>query len=322
MPFGVKNATAVFQELMQDLFRDDTDYCTPYMDDVVIFSQSWEQHVKHIYRVLTKLGDAGLTANSTKCRWGGRTMEFLGHQVGNGRMSLPSHRAEALKTYTQPKTKKGLRSFLGAIGFYRRYVKQLASHTAVQTPLTSKAAPSKVVWTWEGELAFVTICSIISDACSLCIPLPQDTFSIVTDASGLGVGGVLQVWRENRWEAAAFHSRQLRGPEQRYSATKLEALALVSSVEHFGYYLYGKPLKVFSDHKPLLQLTTSEKLNPRLQRMAFKLQHWLLEIIYLPGEENTFADALSREERNRTEDDHSQDGHPSTKGGCGGTTTT
>jgi len=139
------------------------------------------------------------------------------------------------------------------------------------TPLTSKSASSKVVWTREGELAFNHICAIISCACSLCIPLPHDTLSLVTDASGLEVGGVLQVWRKDRWEAAAFYSRQLRGPEQRYSATELEALALVATVEHFKYYLYGRSFKVYTDHKPLLQITTSERLNARLRRMAFKL---------------------------------------------------
>jgi len=143
---------------MQQIFRDDAGYCTPYMDDLVVFSDTWDEHMHHIRQVLWRLREAGLTANPNKCRWGGQTMEFLGHQVGNGRMSLPSHRAEALSTYTQPTTKRGLRAFLGAIGFYRRYVQRLASQTAILTPLTSKAAPSKVVWTQEGERAFSTIC--------------------------------------------------------------------------------------------------------------------------------------------------------------------
>jgi len=117
MPFGVKNAPAVFQELMQNLFRDDSEYYSPYMDDVVIFSNSWSEHVEHIDQVLTKLRSAGLTANPAKCRWGGKTVGFLGHQVGNGRMSLPSHRAEAFSHYTKPVTKRGLRAFFGAVGF-------------------------------------------------------------------------------------------------------------------------------------------------------------------------------------------------------------
>ena len=111
----------------------------------------------------------------------------------------------------------------------------------------------------------MNICTTISDACSLCILLPSDDFSLVTDASGLGVGGVLQVKRNDQWEAAAFFSRHLKGAEQRYSATELEALALVATIQHFGYYLYGKQFVVYTDHKPLEQLTTSEKLNPRLR---------------------------------------------------------
>ena len=119
---------------------------------------------------------------------------------------------------------------------------------------------------------------------------------IVTDASGLGIGGVLQMWRDDQW---AFYSRQTRGAEQRYSATELEALALVDTVKHFSYYLYGNHFRVFTDHKPLCQLLTSDRLNPRLHQVTMKLQHWLLTIEYLPGKENRFADALSREERPR-----------------------
>ena len=154
-------------------------------------------------------------------------------------------------------------------------------------------------WTGEGICAFNCICSYISNSCSLCIPLPSDRFSIVTDASGKGVGGVLQVLREDEWQPTAFYSRQLRVAEQRYSATELEALALVATIEHFAYYLYGSTFTVFTDHKPLAHLLTSDRLNPRLRRFAYKLQHWLVTIQYIPGSQNTLADALSREERHK-----------------------
>ena len=307
MPFGVKNAPAVFQELMQALLSKHKAFSSPYMDDVIIFSDSWTDHTDHIKQVLQTLREAGLTANPTKCRWGGQYVKFLGHRVGGGRMSMPTHRVEALSQYTLPTTKKGLRAFLGSVGFYRRYVQQLANQTSVLTPLTTKQAPHRVAWTEEGKLAFSEIISNISHACSLCIPLPDDEFSLVTDASGLGIGGVLQVKRTDGWETAAFFSHQLRGAEQRYSATELEALALVATVQHFGYYLYGKQFTIYTDHKPLVQLMASDKLNPRLRRLAFKLQHWMLQIAYIPGEENTMADTLSREERNRRE---TPDEHP------------
>ena len=158
MPFGVNNASSVFQELMQSIFKEDSQFCTPYMDDLVIFSPCWEDHVKHVRIVLDRLRKAGLTANPAKCKWGGTRMEFLGHLVEEDSMSVPAHRAEALATYSRPTTKKGLRAFLGAVGFYRRYVELLAKHTAILTPLTAKLAPSKIVWTRKGELAFTNMC--------------------------------------------------------------------------------------------------------------------------------------------------------------------
>jgi len=136
----VKNAPACFQVIMQGIFADHPN-CIPYMDDLVIFSNTWEDHLCHIERTLSTLEQAGLTPNPSKCVWGGRKIEFLGHQVGGGKMALPAHRAEAFKSYTRPTSKKGLRSFLGAVSFYRRYIHQLASQTAKLTPLTSKDVP-------------------------------------------------------------------------------------------------------------------------------------------------------------------------------------
>jgi len=199
----------------------------------------------------------------------------------------------------------------------------LASQTAILSPLTSKLAPARVVWTSEGELAFSSIVRMICDTCELCIPLPQDKYSLVTDASGLGIGGVLQVWRKGEWEPVAFFSRQLRGAKQRYSATEIETLAVVESIQHFSYYLYGHNFTVFTDHRPLVHLMDSGKLNPRLRRLGYKLQGWMVTIQYLPGSENGFADALSREERAKKNEEEIREkdspGISSTEGGCGGT---
>jgi len=118
---------------------------------------------------------------------------------------------------------------------------------------------------------------------------------------------VLQVRRDGHWEAAAFFSRQLRGAEQRYSATEMEALAMVAAVEHFADYLYGHAFTIYTDHKPLTHLLDSDRLNPRLRRLGYKLQGWMVWIEYLPGQENGFADAFSREERARARPDLGKD---------------
>ena len=195
MPFGVRNTPVVFQALMTKLLTDCKTFSSPYMDDIAIYSDSWAEHKMHVREVLGRLRDAGLTVNPTKCCWGGTYIEFLGHTVGDGCMAIPEKRVEALARYTRPTTKRGLRSFLGAISFYRRYVELLASDTAVLSPATSKLAPSKVLWMEAIEPAFHNIRKCISNSCILTIPLPEDVMSIVTDESGLGMGNVLQVQR-------------------------------------------------------------------------------------------------------------------------------
>ena len=121
MPFGVKNAPACFQSLMQKVLSELGEFATAYMDDVVIFSPTWEDHVVHVRRVLQAIRLAGLMVNLTKCCWGGRAVEFLGHYVGRGFMLIPEHRTTALQKYSRPRSKKGLRAFLGSVGFYHRY---------------------------------------------------------------------------------------------------------------------------------------------------------------------------------------------------------
>ena len=215
---------------------------------------------------------------------------------------IPDKRAQSIYNYVRPTTKRGLRSFLGSVSYYRQFLDKLATHMAVLSPATAKSAPPKVVWSKDREEGFTSICKYIAVSCTLIIPLPTDQFSIDTDTSGLGIGGVLQVRREENWQAVAYFSWQTRGAETRYSVTKLEALAVVETIMHFSHYLYGKMFSVYTDHRPLCHLMTSTKLNGRLRRFAMKLQPWLLDIQYVTGESNTMPDALSRQEWDRQTD--------------------
>ena len=149
------------------------------------------------------------------------------------------------------------------------------------------------------ESAFHSLCEFISNASVLTIPLPQHVTSVVTDASRLGIGSVLQVRRGYDWEAAVFFSYQTREAEQRYSTTELEALVLIETIRHFAYYLYGKSCVVYTHHKSLCQLLTFDRLNGCLRRLGLKLQHRLVEVCYVLGEKNGMADALSLEKNAR-----------------------
>ena len=177
MPFGVKNAPACFQNLMQKVLAGVEAFATAYMDDVVIFSSSWEDHVIHINSVLSLIGGAGLTVNPKKCCWGGRAVEFLGHFIGEGNMTIPEHRTTALANYTRPTTKRGLRAFLGSVGFYRRYLPRLTDWTSLLTPKTSKQAPQIVEWSGEEEGAFCKICDFFCQPSTLCVPLVDDVIN-------------------------------------------------------------------------------------------------------------------------------------------------
>ena len=242
MPFGLKNAPAAFQKLTSKVLEPCSSFALPYIDDIVIFSKNWKEHVGHVREVLSRLREAGLTASLRKCTWGGKVVEFLGHKLGDGRVSIPDRRVKAMKEYVRPRTKKALRTFLGVVSFYRRYIDMLAKHMATLSPATAKSMPNVVIWTEERSQAFHAIRELVCSTCALEIPLPQDEFSLVTDASGIGLGAVLQVKRKDGWAAAAFYSRQTRGPERRYSASDMEALAVVESVRHFSPYLYGQKL--------------------------------------------------------------------------------
>ena len=296
MPFGVRNAPSMFQKLMDKVLKAVKGYARAYIDDIVVFSSSWEDHVRHVRQVLKLLKQAGLTVNPEKCRWGGTKLRFLGHIVGNGALAIPEDRAKAIELYVRPYTKRGLRAFLGSVSYYRKFIDKLAEQTTILTPATSKLAPQKVKWTKCREVAFSTICEFLCKQSTLTIPLPSDTFSVATDASALGLGSVLHVYREGEWKPVAYHSRQTRGTERSYSASELEAFILVTMIKHFSNYLYGRACKAFTDHKALCSLLTSETDNRRLRRLAMKLQPWQVSICYLRGADNRLADALSRQE--------------------------
>ena len=295
MPFGLKNAPAMFQRLMEVVLGDCYDCSAPYIDDIVVFSNSAEEHVQHLRRVLECLRKYELTIKEAKCEWGRVKLEYLGHVIGGGELAVPAHRAAAMANYLQPRTKKQLRSFLGAAGYYRQFVKGYARLSAVLSPLTSKSAPSVVCWTAEGLEAFTRIKVSLVDVVTLNIPTQEDTFTLHTDASGLGIGATLNVERDGKTVPVAYFSKQLQGAQHRYSATELEGLAVFKAIHYFAHYLFGGRFVVLTDHKALVSFLHSRVLNRRLHGWMLQLQQFDFVIKYRPGVENGDADALSRQ---------------------------
>ena len=172
MPFGLKNALAAFQKLTSKVLESCSGFALSYIDDIVIFSMNWEEHVGHVREVLSRLREAELTASPRKCTWGGKVVQFLDHKLGDSRVSIPDRRVKTMKYYVRPKTKKAVRTFLGVVSFYCRYFDMLAKHTATLSLATAKSAPNVVVWTGERSQAFHAICELVCNACALEIHLP------------------------------------------------------------------------------------------------------------------------------------------------------
>ena len=227
MPFGLKNAPAIFQRAMEVVLREQYEHAAPYIDDILVFCMSWEGHVNHLKGILSALDQRGLKVKREKCEFGRRYVEYLGHVVGEGQLAVPEHRATAMLKFQQPRTKKQLRSFLGAMSYYRRFIPSYANYSSHLSPATSKKAAGIVQWTKDMLQAFHDLKATMSNICKLTIPLPTDTFTLHTDASGAGIGATLNVTRDGKEVPVAFYGKQLQGAQRRYSSTELECLAIL-----------------------------------------------------------------------------------------------
>ena len=297
MPFGLRNAPAIFQRLMEVVLRECYSFSAPYIDDIIVFSNSGAEHIEHLRSVLGALRKFGMTVKEGKCEFGKEKLEYLGHVIGggDGELAVPAHRAAATADYILPRTKKQLRSFLGAASYYRQFIQGYANMSAVLSPGISKTAPSVVDWTEEGLEAFDRIKVSLVDVCCLTIPTQEDTFILHTDASGVGIGATLNVCREGKERPVAYYSKQLQGAQHNYSATELEGLAVFKAVHYFSHYLFGCRFEVVTDHKALVRFLHSRVLNRRLHGWLLQLLQFDFVITYRPGCENMDADALSRQ---------------------------
>ena len=295
MPFGLKNAPAIFQRCMEEVLRGCSDVAAPYIDDILVFSKDGVEHVSHLRRVVEALSKNGLSLKLAKCEFGRTQLEYLGHLVGKGQVAVPEDRATAMKDFVRPVTKKQLRSFLGMMSYYRRFILNFAKYSSLLSPSTSKFAPSVVDWSSAMLDAFNFFKGALVSVSVLTIPSQEDVFSLHTDASGLGIGATLNVVREGVELPVGFYSRQLQGAEKRYSATELEALAIFKAIFFFEHFLYGRDFEVMTDHKALVSLLRSKRLNKRLHGWILKLLDFSFVIKYKPGRENLDADGLSRQ---------------------------
>ena len=305
MPFGATNAPATFQRLMHDCLGElNMNWCIVYLDDIIIFSDTKEEHLKRLEAVFQKLCAAGLKLKPSKCFFFKEEIEYLGHVVSGKGISTNPKKIEAVSKWPTPRTVYDVRSFLGFVGYYRRFIKNFSRITKpIREVITglenqSKRAAKKtyIEWTDAADTAFEHLKAMCVSTPILAYPNYQLPFTLHTDSSTDGLGAVLYQKQDGKMRVIAYASRSVSKAEANYPAHKLEFLALKWAVcEKFHEYLYGsKPFEVFTDNNPLTYVLTSAKLDACGQRWVAKLANYNFSIKYRCGVSNTEADALSR----------------------------
>ena len=305
MPFGATNAPATFQRLMHDcLGESNMNWCIVYLDDIIIFSDTKEEHLKRLEAVFQKLCAAGLKLKPSKCFFFREEIEYLGHVVSGKGISTNPKKIEAVSKWPTPKTVYDVRSFLGFVGYHRRFIKNFSRITKpIREVITGLENQSKrsakktyIEWSDAADVAFEHLKAMCVSTPILAYPDYQLPFTLHTDSSTDGLGAVLYQKQDGKLRVIAYASRSVSKAESNYPAHKLEFLALKWAVcEKFHEYLYGsKSFEVFTDNNPLTYVLTSAKLDACGQRWVAKLANYNFSIKYRCGVSNTEADALSR----------------------------
>lgn len=309
MPFGLHNAPATFQRTMDHVLRDCQDFARAYIDDIAVFSNSWEEHLGHLRQVFSRLQMAGLTVKLRKCLFGGDHVPYLGHTIGGGKLQPDQRKVLAVKQYPRPVTKKDVRAFLGLVGYYRQFVPHFAIIAAPLTDLTSKRCPQQVKWDANAEAAFQKLKDIITEMPVLRVADPSKPYVLQTDASERGLGAVLsQTDHEGKEHPIAYASRKLLPRESNYSTIEKECLAVVWALKFFRIYLYGQAFVIQTDHQPLAWLQRMKDSNSRLTRWALAVQPYCLTMVHRRGLDNGNADGLSRGALDPNDDSHDSPG--------------
>ncbi|CAF3221850.1 unnamed protein product [Rotaria sp. Silwood2] len=298
MPFGLTNAPATFQRLMDIVLAGlKWQCCLVYIDDVVIFSPTFEQHMTDLEKVFQALQSANLTLKASKCQFCRREMRYLGHIITQNGIKPDPDLIKSVTNFPQPKKIKDVQSFLGLTGYYRRFIKDYSkiAEPLLQQLRNSQQGNHQLKWSKECTNAFETLKKKLTNAPIMNTPNFEQPFILELDACEYGLGAILTQEYDGKKYVIAYASRTLSTAERKYGATEREALAIVWATKYFRPYLEGNKIYVRSDCKALEWMRTAKDVTGRLARWAMKLSAYQIEEIkYRPGKLNANADSLSR----------------------------
>ena len=293
MPFGLASAPATFERLMERVLSGlNWKVCLVYLDDIIVFSQSFEAHLQRIEEVLSRLQEAGLKISPSKCKLFQHEVDYLGHVVSRDGVGTDKRKIEAIAQWPQPQNVSEVRSFIGLCSYYRKFIKGFADIARPLHRLTEVDRP--FIWTSECQSAFTNLKTALSSPPILGYPSADGKFILDTDASNFAIGAVLSQQQEGNERVIGYFSRCLSKPERKYCVTRKELLAVVESLKNFHHYLYGTSVLVRSDHGALRWLTNFKKPEGQMARWLEVLGTYNYEIEHRAGTSHKNADGLSR----------------------------
>ena len=293
MPFGLRNAPQTFQRFIDSIVQE-LNFVFVYLDDILVASKTYDEHIQHLKLLFSCLKEHGLTINVDKSQFAKSELKFLGHNISvNGITPLPE-KVEAMQNFPQPSTKKQLRRFLGMSNFYRRFQPNIASHLKPLHDMLSQKSKT-LIWSQVESNAFINTKSALANMALLCYPCDNSKLSLQVDASDTAIGAVLQQQCPNGWEPLGFFSKALDKTQKYYSTFDRELLAIYLSIKHFKFMLEGRNFTIFTDHKPIISaLRSLSDKTPKQVRQLCYIAEYTCDIRHVPGKNNVVADTLSR----------------------------
>lgn len=295
LPFGLTNAPATFMHMMHDIFRPLLDrFVLVFLDDILIYSRSREEHEQHVREVLALLRHNQLYAKESKCEFFRERVEFLGHLLDASGVHMMYDKVKAITEWPTLTSVADVQSFLGTVGYYRKFVRMFSEIATPLTQLLQKGAP--FVWESAQQQAFDALKKAVSQQPVLILPDPSLPYVVTTDASGYAVGAWLSQDQGRGLQPIAFLSKKMLPAERNYPVHEQELLAIVLALKEWRHYLSGVSftIRVVTDHKSLVYLRTQPHLSPRQTRWLELLEQFNFTIEYQEGKNNVVADGLSR----------------------------
>ena len=293
LPMGISVGSQGLSRVVDELFADQkNDFVFNYLDDLIIYSRSLEEHARHVRIVLNKLQDAGFTLNFDKVTFAASEIKYLGHILSARGVSVLPDSVATIKAYPRPHNLRALRRFLGMVAFYARFIPEFSQHAAPLHALKRKGM--QFTWTDQHQVAFDALKRALSEAPVLQIPDFGGEFILVTDASDLAISAVLNQQVDGSLAPIAYYSRLLSSAERNYSTYEKECLAVLSGCDKFRSYLEHKEFELHCDNLALCWLLKRVKEIGRLGRWIIRLAPFKFRVIHKKGSENVVADALSR----------------------------